>query len=590
MALAGQAYRGPDRRRRPSPLRQRLPGWAVAAALAGAFAGAALLALLPRGVALVGPRPLADTLRIVATALFFGAGVLRYVRWRVTGEAYMAASSAALVVFAVVAFPLTMAARSVAAPGALGSLARLVSAVTVAAILVPALGGVQVDSRLRPRRLVSAGVVLAVGVFLVLATSLDSLDAALVASPVASARLDFCAAAVWLGVSALCLRVGVRHRSPSAAWSSAAIALLGVAAVARGLTDADGVGPSVVVVAALTLLASAVAVANAGADATNALSGEGNELLETSVALVDAEVQLANVEGRRQELVHDARSMISALDAASTTLDRHADDLDEASSHQLHAAMAVELERLGRLIEGSEAGTCEAFAVPDVLGSVVATTRELGLDIEYQREDVRAFGRPDDVAQVLRNLLVNAAVHAPCSPVAIRAHEEDGTVLLAVEDRGPGIPVGLRDQVFDRGVSAGPGRGSGLGLHVARRLMRAQGGDVHVVGRSGGGTCVVVTLPAALMEGTEPGGSEPTGEPVQKLVQVGQSGEPGRHLDAVDIHARPRARPVGQLDHDVSAGRGATVVVDDGQVDNDGRLLLARPFDQRVPTAGQGDG
>lgn len=562
----------------------------MAAALAGTLAAAAMLALLPRAVAPDGLRPLGDTLSIVATALFFGAGLLRYVRWRVTGEAYVAASSAALVVFAVVTFPLTMAARSVAATGALGSLARLVAAVTVAAILVPSLGGEQVDSRLRPLRLVRTGVVLAVGAFLVLATSLGRLDAALITSPVASARLDIGAAAVWLGVAALCLRAGVRRRSPSATWSSTALALLGVAAVVRGWTEADGVRPSVVGVAALTLLASAVAVANAGADARDALSGEGNELLEASGALVDAERLLAIVEARRQELVHDARSMISVLDAASTTLDRHADDLDAASRHRLHAAMAVELERLGRLFEGSAAGTCEAFDVPAVLGPVVATTRELGLDIEYQGEDVRAFGRPDEVAQVLRNLLVNSAVHAPGSPVAIRAHEEDGTVLLAVEDRGPGIPAGLRNQVFDRGVSVGPGRGSGLGLHVARRLMRAQGGDVNVVGRSGGGTCVVVTLPAAPADGTEPGGSEPTGEPVEELVQVGQSGEPGRHLDAVDIHVRPRDRPVGQLDHDVSARRGAAVVIDDGQVDQDGRLSLAGVVDHRVPPAGQDDG
>ncbi len=523
--MAELVYRGPDRRRRPSTARQRLPRWTLAATLAGALGGAALLALLARGAVPGDLRPLADAFRILATALFFGAGVLRYARWRVTGEAYVAASSAALVVFAVVAFPVSVAARSVAAPGVLGSLARLVATVTVAALLVPALGGIQVNSRLHPRRLAGAGVVVAVGAFLVLAAAVDILGAGVATSPLTSAGLDIGAAVIWLCVAGLHFRAGVRRASPSATWSSAAIALLGMAGLVRGLAGEGGAGSSLVAVAALTLLAAWVAVTNAGADARAALSGEGDQLLETSGALADAERLLADVETRREELVHDARSMITALDAASTTLDRHADDLDEASSHRLRTAMSVELERLGRLIEGSTAGPIEAFALPDVLGPVVATKREQGLDVEFQADDVWALGRPDDVAQAVRNLLVNASTHAPGRPVTVHTRSENGTVLLFVEDRGPGIPVGLRDQVFDRGVSAGPGGGSGLGLHVARRLMRAQGGDVTVAGRPGGGASFVVSLPAVPAEGVEPGGAALTGEPVEET----RPGRPARH-------------------------------------------------------------
>jgi two-component system, OmpR family, sensor kinase len=575
-----QVYRGPDRRRRPSASRQQVPTWVVAATLAGAAGGAALLALLAGAVAPDGLRPLADTLSIVATALFFGAGVLRYARWQVTGEAYVAANSAALVVFAVVTFPMTMAARSIAAPGALGSLARLVAAVTVAAILIPALGGVPVDSRLRPRRLAGVGVVVAVVAFVVLTTVLETVDVNLVTSTVASTRLDLAAAAIWLGLAGVCLRAGARRRSLSATWSGAAIALLGVAGAVRWLTGDGGAWSSLVAVAVLTLLAAVVSVTNAGADARAALSGEGNQLLQTSGALADAERLLSGIEARREELVHDARSMISALQAASTTLDRHAGHLDEADSHRLRAAMAVELGRLGRLIEDSTAVPVIPFGVRDVVGPVVATLREQGLEVEWEPDDVRALGRPDDLAQALRNLLVNAAVHAPGSPVALRVRSADGMVNLLVEDRGPGIPAELADRVFDRGVRAGPGRGSGLGLHVARRLMRVQGGDLQVAGRPGGGTSFVISLP---------GGSELAGEPVEQLLQVGQPGEPGYDLDAVDVNASGRVRLTGELDHDASAGRGLGVLVDDGQVDQDAWLLLTGEVDEREAATGQGD-
>ncbi len=503
--MAELVYRGPDRRRRPSTARQRLPRWTLAATLAGALGGAALLALLARGAVPGDLRPLADAFRILATALFFGAGVLRYARWRVTGEAYVAANSAALVVFAVVAFPTSMAARSVAATGVLGALARLVAAVTVAALLVPALGGVMVNSRLHPRRLAGAGVAVAIGAFLVLAAAVDILDAGLATSPVASAGLDVGAAVIWLGVAGLCLRAGVRRTSPSAAWSSAAIALLGMAGLVRGLAGDRGAGSSLVAVAALTLLAAVVAVTNAGADARDALSGEGNQLLETSGALADAERLLADVEARRTELVHDARSMISALDAASTTLDRHADALDEASSH---AAARGDVRRAGAAGPPHRGFDCRPHRSlrrsPTCSDRLSRRSGSRGLTSSARAEDVWALGRPDDVAQAVRNLLVNASAHAPGRPVTVRAQSENGTVLLVVEDRGPGIPAGLRDQVFDRGVGAGPGGGSGLGLHVARRLMRAQGGDVTVAGRPGGGASFVVSLPAARRKVSSP--------------------------------------------------------------------------------------
>jgi signal transduction histidine kinase len=575
-----QVYRGPDRRRRPSASRQQVPTWVVAATLAGAVGGAALLALLAGAVAPDGLRPLADTLSIVATALFFGAGVLRYARWQVTGEAYVAANSAALVVFAVVTFPMTMAARSVAAPGALGSLARLVAAVTVALILVPALGDVPVDSRLRPRRLAGVGVVVAVVAFVVLTTVLETVDVDLVTSTVASTRLDLAAAAIWLGLAGVCLRAGARRRSLSATWSGASIALLGVAGAVRWLTGDGGAWSSLVAVAVLTLLAAVISVTNAGADARAAFSGEGNELLQTSGALADAERLLSSIEARREELVHDARSMISALQAASITLDRHTRHLDETDSHRLRAAMAVELGRLGRLIEDSAAVPVVAFDVTDAVRPVVTTMRVQGLKVEWEPAEAIALGRPDDVAQVLRNLLVNATVHAPGSPVAVRVRSADGAVKLLVEDRGPGIPAELSDRLFDRGVGAGPGRGSGLGLHVSRRLMRAQGGDLQVAGRPGGGTSFVVSLP---------GGSELTGEPVEQLLQVGQPREPGNDLDAVDVNASGRVRLTGELDHDASAGRGLGVLVDDGQVDQDAWLLLTGEVDERVAVTGQGD-
>ena len=92
-------------------------------------------------------------------------------------------------------------------------------------------------------------------------------------------------------------------------------------------------------------------------------------------------------------------------------------------------------------------------------------------------------GRPGDVATVLQNLLVNAAAHAPASPVTVTVADADGAgadgmVEVRVSDRGPGLTPEEATHVFDRGARGAHSGGSGLGLYVARSLMRRSGGDV----------------------------------------------------------------------------------------------------------------
>jgi signal transduction histidine kinase len=77
-----------------------------------------------------------------------------------------------------------------------------------------------------------------------------------------------------------------------------------------------------------------------------------------------------------------------------------------------------------------------------------------------------------------------------------------GVVVLRFEDRGPGIPRDERERVFEpfyRGPAAERNAtpGSGLGLSLVRHVVRAHGGRVRVEGREGGGTAVVLELPAA---------------------------------------------------------------------------------------------
>src|SRR5256886_17330889 len=89
--------------------------------------------------------------------------------------------------------------------------------------------------------------------------------------------------------------------------------------------------------------------------------------------------------------------------------------------------------------------------------------------------------------RILTNLLANASQHTPReSPIELSVHREGETLVFAVADRGPGIPLPERERIFEpfyrpAGVGADPG-GAGLGLADARRPAGAPGGAVGGAG------------------------------------------------------------------------------------------------------------
>jgi two-component system sensor histidine kinase KdpD len=100
--------------------------------------------------------------------------------------------------------------------------------------------------------------------------------------------------------------------------------------------------------------------------------------------------------------------------------------------------------------------------------------------------------------QVFVNLLENAARHTPPgTPIDINAKEGDGEVVVAVADRGPGVPAGEEERVFEKfqRVGSTPGTGVGLGLTICRGIIAAHGGRIWVERRPGGGALFRFTIP-----------------------------------------------------------------------------------------------
>jgi PAS domain S-box-containing protein len=110
---------------------------------------------------------------------------------------------------------------------------------------------------------------------------------------------------------------------------------------------------------------------------------------------------------------------------------------------------------------------------------------------------IKGWWDPLRVGQALTNVLSNAFKYAPGSRVEVKLVRDGGDAVLRVEDNGPGIPAEHLERVFGRFERAAPTAygGMGLGLYLAREIVRAHGGTIGATNRPDGGLRVEMRMP-----------------------------------------------------------------------------------------------
>jgi signal transduction histidine kinase len=231
--------------------------------------------------------------------------------------------------------------------------------------------------------------------------------------------------------------------------------------------------------------------------------------------MVDAlEVRIRRDERFASDVSHELRSPLMTLTASVEVLERRRGSLPEVAQRAVDL-LRQDLTRFERLVEDlleisrMDAGAVQLqsspFLLSEFLINVIAQSRSPEIELSYPDKDRNLVISADKrrLAQVLTNLIDNAQMYAG-GATAIRYRRVGEQVLIMVEDNGPGVPPGEREQIFDRFSRAGSdaGRrardsGVGLGLSLVAEHVRLHGGRVWVTDRTDGrtGARFVVELP-----------------------------------------------------------------------------------------------
>jgi two-component system, OmpR family, sensor histidine kinase SenX3 len=238
-----------------------------------------------------------------------------------------------------------------------------------------------------------------------------------------------------------------------------------------------------------------------------------------TVAVVDDVSERRRLDAIRRDFVanvsHELRTPVGALALLGEALREETDPVVVA---RLADRINVEVDRAARMIEDlldlsrSEADGGAEYRPLDVEG-VVAAGVERGARIAEKRKvrlitstertnGIQVMGDEVQLVSAVANLVDNGVKYSdPGSSVKVRTRLDEGHVLIAVRDRGIGIPSNDLERIFerfyrvDRARSRGTG-GTGLGLSIVRHVVTNHGGEVFVESCEGEGSTFTLRLPA----------------------------------------------------------------------------------------------
>lgn len=210
---------------------------------------------------------------------------------------------------------------------------------------------------------------------------------------------------------------------------------------------------------------------------------------------------------------HDLRTPLATIVGAASTLESDEEQLSENTRRKLVRAINQEAQRMSdltikilemaRLEAGEVQLNLQWYEPEEIIGSAlrILDKKLKGRDVHVNIQNSQTLIHVDAVLlqQVIVNLLDNAHKYSPAElPLDISVESTPIGLSIKVADSGPGIPLPLQQQIFDKFFqihAESAQSGVGLGLSICRAIVEAHGGEIVVSNRSEGGAVFETYLP-----------------------------------------------------------------------------------------------
>jgi len=424
--------------------------------------------------------------RGTAGALFLAAGLLLYVDWRVHSTPRRAWLAAAVVLMscqligsaALALDPLDVERRQLGWP-------LVVDLAVTGAVVVLATLALEERSWRVPDPLLLGLTLGAVGTLV--KPLIYSLDVALPYAP------SLLVSVIVLAYGALAAVVLVRHALPG--WLGERLALTLLLVSGAHLAASPRYPSTLLDLASGTLLVLA-GVLWTGTSLT-LVRYSLDEEHQRAMRLESSLLEIEGTDRANREAMHELKATVAGLAKASEVLS--GTDLPPEVRQRVQQSMIRELARLERRLWTSETADPAVVDLDLTLDTVLDLHRARGRVFAWTPTGTSVVGRPDAIAEAVNILLDNAATHGDSTSGRVEVSLEPGDsemVRIAVSDEGPGVPLDMRQRIFEWG-ERGPGSpGQGIGLNLARRLVSQEGGSLTLA-EVETGSSFVIRLPAA---------------------------------------------------------------------------------------------
>lgn len=206
---------------------------------------------------------------------------------------------------------------------------------------------------------------------------------------------------------------------------------------------------------------------------------------------------------------HEMRTPLTVISVNIQTVAEILEDMDEAvkdtEAAELLQNAQQEIMRLARMVGGmlTLASMSEnTDKRPVNFTTLLHSSAEMfGLHLQKKKnrltteieKGLTIYGNADLMAQVVANLIQNAAAHTEKGEIALLARRAEREIVVSVTDTGSGIPPEFLSHVFERGISTD---GTGFGLYLCKTVVESHGGRIWLESELGEGTTAVFALPA----------------------------------------------------------------------------------------------